>query len=513
MENTENSEIENDKIKETVSETPNTDKSENLDGDDSSFEIPFIDPSVYKFKKRKKTYKIILIAVISVLVLAYFAGVIYHAGHFGTDTYINGLDVSGMSVADAEAVLIEEISGYSMSVNFKNGQETIKVGDGDLKVELANSVKSLKDKRNPFAWITDIPTKDEYTMAYNVSYDSDKLREFISKSSYMEEKNMEPSVNAKVEMKDGEVTVIPDVTGTELDRDKVYETVFAGLDSYSSSVDIEENDCYIRADITEESQSIIDGAAAAEDYLSISANFDFAGTLYRIPREELSRMAYVDSKGKVVISKSNVEAYARRFSEKFSTSYTDRKFETHDGDIIMVYGGYYGWVLDPEKEGTELYSMLLRKSSFAKKPACEREGYAFSELNDIGDSYVEIDLKDQHVYLFVDGKKIYDTPCVTGNMPGYKTPGGLFGVTYMALNVTLKGADYESPVTYWMPFNGDIGMHDANWRYEFGDDIYTYDGSHGCVNLPYEAAATIFEYIEPGFPVVCYWDDEVERIK
>lgn len=508
-----NTEMENDKNKDIASEKTETDNSENLNNGDSSYEIPFIDPSVYKFKKKKKVHRIILIAVMSVIVLAYFAGVIYHAGHFGTDTYINGFNVSGMSVADAEAVLIEEISGYNMSVNFKNGQESIKVGDGDLKVELADSVKSLKDKRNPFAWIVDIPTSDEYTMSYDVSYDSDALREFISKSSYMDEKNMEPSVNAKVEMKDGEVIIVPDITGTELDKDKVFETVCAGLDSYSSSVNIEENGCYIMADITEESQSIIDGAKAAEEYLSISANYDFLGTLYRIPREELSQMAYVNSKGKVVISKSNVEAYARRFSEQFSTSYTDRQFETHDGYMIMVYGGYYGWILDPETEGVELYNMLLRKSSFAKKPACEKEGYAFGELNDIGDSYVEVDLQDQHVYLFIDGKKIYDTPCVTGNVPGHKTPGGLFGITYMALNVTLKGPGYESPVTYWMPFNGDIGLHDANWRYKFGGDIYTYDGSHGCVNLPYEAAATLFEYIEPGFPVVCYWDDEVERIK
>ena len=74
------------------------------------------------------------------------------------------------------------------------------------------------------------------------------------------------------------------------------------------------------------------------------------------------------------------------------------------------------------------------------------------------------------------------------------------------MNVTLKGADYESPVTYWMPFNGGIGLHDATWRSRFGGSIYYYSGSHGCVNLPYSAAADIYSIVEAGMPVVCYWD-------
>ncbi len=55
-----------------------------------------------------------------------------------------------------------------------------------------------------------------------------------------------------------------------------------------------------------------------------------------------------------------------------------------------------------------------------------------------------------------------------------------------------------------MPFNGNIGMHDATWRGSFGGSIYKTNGSHGCINLPRAAAKTIYENIEKGMPVLCY---------
>ena len=55
-----------------------------------------------------------------------------------------------------------------------------------------------------------------------------------------------------------------------------------------------------------------------------------------------------------------------------------------------------------------------------------------------------------------------------------------------------------------MPFNGGIGFHDASWRNTFGGTIYKKNGSHGCVNMPYAAAKTLFENVYAGMPVICY---------
>ena len=57
-------------------------------------------------------------------------------------------------------------------------------------------------------------------------------------------------------------------------------------------------------------------------------------------------------------------------------------------------------------------------------------------------------------------------------------------LNYKQKGATLKGPNYEAEVTYWMPFNGNIGIHDASWRYSFGGEIYKRNGTHGCVNAP-----------------------------
>ena len=55
-----------------------------------------------------------------------------------------------------------------------------------------------------------------------------------------------------------------------------------------------------------------------------------------------------------------------------------------------------------------------------------------------------------------------------------------------------------------MPFYGDVGLHDAPWRTAFGGTIYLEGGSHGCVNMPPAAAATLFNNVSAGFPVVVH---------
>ena len=119
---------------------------------------------------------------------------------------------------------------------------------------------------------------------------------------------------------------------------------------------------------------------------------------------------------------------------------------------------------------------------------------------------MEIDLGKQHLYLYVEGELILESDFVSGNASrGWNTPAGVFGLTYKTTNAVLRGENYATPVSYWMPFNGNIGMHDATWRNSFGGEIYLTNGSHGCINLPYENAKVIYEYVYTGFPIVCYY--------
>ena len=122
-----------------------------------------------------------------------------------------------------------------------------------------------------------------------------------------------------------------------------------------------------------------------------------------------------------------------------------------------------------------------------------------------GDSYVEVDIKGQHVYVYIDGELVLDSPCVSGDvLKNRLTPTGVFYIEYKQRNRTLRGEDYATPVSYWMHFYNHCGFHDANWRRKFGEDIYINDGSHGCVNMPPAKAKEMYGIVYSGMPVIVY---------
>ena len=183
----------------------------------------------------------------------------------------------------------------------------------------------------------------------------------------------------------------------------------------------------------------------------------------------------------------------------------NENFTTLQGYELNLPKGRFGWKIDIEAETKALIEDIQSGVEVTREPVFAVKGAQWGE-NDIGTFYVEIDMTNQMVYLVDNGVVRIQTPCVTGNVAsGNTTPPGIFGVTYRQTNATLRGATYTSFVHYWMPFNGNIGMHDATWRGRFGGEIYRTSGSHGCVNLPKAAAAKIFESIYQGCPVICYY--------
>ena len=123
----------------------------------------------------------------------------------------------------------------------------------------------------------------------------------------------------------------------------------------------------------------------------------------------------------------------------------------------------------------------------------------------VGGTYVEISIKQQYMWLYVDRKLVCETDVVTGNDDGYcNTPTGCFSITSRARNTYLNGVGYSSFVNYWMGFYGGCGIHDASWRSSYGGTIYKGNGSHGCVNTPYSKVQKIYNNTGYGTPVIVY---------
>ncbi len=213
----------------------------------------------------------------------------------------------------------------------------------------------------------------------------------------------------------------------------------------------------------------------------------------------------VDDNMQVTINEDKVRNYVYKISSIYNTFGSTRDFVTTTKKTVQVSGGNYGWIVDNSKEVKDLIEIIKNGQDVTKEPKYAQNAFV-KGTNDIGNTYVEVNITKQHVWFYKNGALVVDDDVVTGNVSNNTgTPVGTYVLNYKEKNATLKGEDYSSPVDYWMPFNGNVGIHDASWRNGvFGKQIYLTSGSHGCVNSPYNLAKTIFENIEPGTPIIVY---------
>lgn len=126
----------------------------------------------------------------------------------------------------------------------------------------------------------------------------------------------------------------------------------------------------------------------------------------------------------------------------------------------------------------------------------------------VGNTYIEVSIKEQRMWLYKNGEYVLDTYVVTGNDDGYhNTPTGVYSIFQKQSPALLVGAGYASPVDYWLAFtHSGCGIHDSSWRSsgEYGGTTYKGNGSHGCVNTPYNKVRTIYNNVGIGTKVVLY---------
>ena len=206
--------------------------------------------------------------------------------------------------------------------------------------------------------------------------------------------------------------------------------------------------------------------------------------------------------------------YLEQLKEKYDTPHGEVKFTTHDGRVLTFYTENCGWHMNLDQTADALKA-VVESGGDVLDPVWD-SGLVYSASNGVGNRYVEIDIPAQKVFLYEDGELVVETDCVTGTKGLTDTVPGVFQVMYKASPTVLKDKDiygnaYEQPVDYWVSFNYSQGLHDAQWRAEFGGDIYESWGSHGCVNLPLDAAAAIYNELYNYFPVVVY-DESIEGV-
>lgn len=214
-----------------------------------------------------------------------------------------------------------------------------------------------------------------------------------------------------------------------------------------------------------------------------------------IDKTLIRKVSVVDKIPPELTINSDPEVYANLNETYAEPTYT--AIDNVDGDITSTVKVENN--LDLSKEGEYIETFTVIDSSGNKTTREVKIIVREKSKN----TYIIISISDQWLTYYQMGKVALESPVVTGN--NGNTPYGTYSVRNKARNVTLKGPPddpYESFVYYWIPFiSSTHGMHDATWRSSFGGNIYTYDPSHGCVNMPLDKVEDLYYMVEIGTPV------------
>lgn len=474
-------------------------------------------------KKKGIAGKIIL--VLFVLALLSGIGVYGYYAHNYSDkffpgTTINNIDCEGLTADQAEALIKKKVEDYRIDLKFR-GDEIKNFEGQTIAYSYApdGSVEKAQKEQNPLLWIKGYFEPAHYEVAENITYDENALREQVMALDCMQPEAMQAPADAYIAFQNGHFEIVPEVEGTTIDTEAFFDAVKKAVSQSVTELSAEEQGVYAQPAVRSSDETL---NRQVEELNSLTT----ASIIYQLPTGEevlngntIRDWLSIDENGHYykdeAVMQQKIAEYVADMASRVDTAGKDRPFTTTSGLEITVGGGDYGWKINQSEEIAELTRNIANNDQIAREPVYTSREVS-TENNGFGNTYIELNLTDQELYYYQDGQIVVQSSFVSGKMTRDRyTPPGIFTLTYKQKDRVLRGDklpdgsySYESPVNYWMPFNGGIGLHDASWRGSFGGTIYKNGGSHGCINLPYSKAQAIYNIITKDVPIICFYTEQ-----
>ncbi|MBU3160781.1 L,D-transpeptidase/peptidoglycan binding protein [Clostridium frigoris] len=454
--------------------------------------------------KRKKSVKTIIISF-SILFALYLSVSIYFNNRFYLGSVINGVNASGKTIDQVDKDLSSKYATYTLELKERGGvNEQIKGADIGLKYNSNGKIQVLEDNKNSFGWFYEIFNKKNYEIAGLVTYDEKLLKTHFDKLSAFDSKKIIEPQNANFKYSDAGYVIVKEVLGNKINSKQLYANMVSTILKGETQVDLETKNSYINPKYTSTSKEVLNTKTLLNKYISSNISYTYAGGKSVIDKSVINKWLKVDNNNAIIFDQDTIKTYLSELDNHYETYGKERRFTTSLGTTLNVSGGDFGWKVERAGEVGDLIVSIKNGKTIAKEPRYTEKGLNH-DLNDIGNTYVELNLTAQHLWFYKNGNLITDGDVITGKPTKDRiTPTGVYKLKYKAKNATLKGEGYSTAVSVFMPFNGGIGIHDATWQSKFGGQLYLTKGSHGCVNSPPALAQKIYDNIDAGTPVVCY---------
>lgn len=447
-----------------------------------------------------------ILVVLLLCCVVYFAMAQRYRTVFFPNTTINGVNASGKTPEQVKKLISDGINSYTLTIKERlDKTEQITKEELNLHPVFDGSLEKMLSAQNPYQWLSHQFKPSQCELTTIVSYDKTALDNAVKNLNCMNPALMQAPENAGIsDYAAGGYSIVPEVPGNQVIPEKVEEGIADAVTNLKPELSIDGIGGYEAPKITKDDPVMAALLAQMNRCVSVKVTYQFGDKSEQLDGSQIHGWLSVNADHTAAVSSAGVADYVSGLAAKYDTYDKAKTLKTSYGPIVTVRGGTYGWRINQKEEAAALKDIILSGESQTREPIYSQKAASHGE-NDYGNTYVEINLTAQHLFYYENGSLIVESDFVSGNTSkGLSTPPGTYPLNYKQKNAILKGENYKTPVDYWMPFNGGIGMHDASWRSSFGGTIYKTGGSHGCINLPHNVAKKIFENIKPGTPVLCY---------
>ncbi|MBO4913147.1 MAG: L,D-transpeptidase [Butyrivibrio sp.] len=506
---------------------------------------------------RAKLIGRIVLLITSALVVLYLIVGYYYSKGFPCAAKVNGVSCTGKSVAEVNSELCKTIQYGGINVKDLNGSTLfISADDIGFTVDYTDDLNKFISEQNALSWGVYVFKGLAGSVQPKVSYDKDKLDNIIA--------NWEIFVPDETQ----DVSIVKTDNGYELKntllstpiKENIATAVGDAALQMQEEIDLSSEQfagCYEPATLTEEQQVIVDFYSKLQKLLNCGITYQFGNKTiplkgdvvngFILAYDQLSGYTYDyenPGKGRCISGSNEIEVSSDsiRDLEGFAVTLDNEPlisesrlydffYQMHlqcdtasmlkryqngeDVDIICSKDRNGStFIFDHNAEYKHLKEAFM-SGSFEQEETRNltdpKKVDFFNAKKALGGTYIELDIANQHLYYYQNGRVYIDTAIVSGTMVGgHGTPAGLFHIYDKQRNKTLVGEDYECPVDYWMRLTETgVGIHDAWWQYEFGGTAYIDSGSHGCINCPPYIAQLLYENVKEQTPVIVYYRKEV----
>lgn len=476
--------------------------------------------SVQQSSKKGSAGKATAIAVGVVAVLlagTYVGGSLYFQDRFFPNTKLGTIDVSMKTAQELGGILSAQAEDYKLQVTGDEFDQAFTAEELGFSFQKDSEVAQLLEGRNPWLWPAELFASHDVTSKLVATCDEATAGKTITKAVKKHNKSAENTRDATIRYSDSKkaFVVVPEKYGTKLQVDATVAAIEEAAALMQDKLELDQEHL-VQPKVVEDDSKLKKAVKRANKMIEANVTLKLANdTVTVVDAELISDWVILGDNARVSFDTAKMTEWVTGVAKECDTVGTQRTYKRPDGEKITVKGGDYGWAVDHEALIKMVKDDVLGGKTVTETIPTTSEGATYKGVGqrDWGKRYVDVDLGEQRAYFYDEkGKLIWESDCVSGlATPERETPTGVYSLNLKQSPSTLIGykngkKDYETKVSYWMPFIGNsIGLHDATWRSSFGGKIYQSNGSHGCINLPAKKAKKIYSLIKVGDVVVVHY--------